>query len=119
MPTIEQINELIEICKHKNTSLNGINGGRVIGENGNSIFLPGTGFHSGTDLFRLGKDGYYGCGTQCREYDGRAYSLFFSDTGSWYYHYSFKRSFGFSVRPVVKKKNYIDVCPDSKCFKSN
>lgn len=104
MPTIEQINELIEICKHKNTSLNGIKGGRVIGENGNSIFLPATGFHSGTDLFRLGKDGYYGCGTQCREYDGRAYSLFFSDTGSWYYTYSFKRSFGFSVRPVVKKK---------------
>ena len=40
MPTLEEITELKEKCEWKECSLNGVQGCRVIGPNGNSIFLP-------------------------------------------------------------------------------
>ena len=40
MPTSNHIRELIENCRHEWTKVNGVNGERFIGPNGNSIFLP-------------------------------------------------------------------------------
>ena len=44
MPVEEQIKELLDICAHAWAIVNGVEGCKFIGPNGNSIFLPTTGF---------------------------------------------------------------------------
>lgn len=46
MPTKEQVEELTKNCTWEWTQLNNINGYKVTGPNGNSIFLPSSGFKS-------------------------------------------------------------------------
>jgi len=43
MPTLSEIQELCNDCSWEWTSVNGVNGYKVIGTNGNSIFLPAAG----------------------------------------------------------------------------
>ncbi|MBQ1697388.1 MAG: hypothetical protein IIT83_10050 [Bacteroidales bacterium] len=43
MPTLADMNELLENCEHVNEAVNGVSGTRFIGINGNSIFLPWAG----------------------------------------------------------------------------
>lgn len=63
MPTIDEINELIEYCIWSWETKDGVNGYRVSsnvpGYEGRSIFLPAAGYRSGTDLGRLGSIGKY------------------------------------------------------------
>ena len=59
MPTITEQQELIDNCTWTWTTQNGVNGYKVTGNNGNSIFLPAAGFRSGTDLDLAGYDGEY------------------------------------------------------------
>lgn len=104
MPTRAEYQELIDKCTWNWEYVNGIQGFRVTGPNGNSIFLPATGFHNW--LFTDGGyEGTYGC--------------FWTSTikenvedGSEAYYYTFrsgdhttglrgaKRYDGFAVRPV-------------------
>ena len=59
MPTMEEITELKEKCEWKESSLNGVQGCRVIGPNGNSIFLPLAGSYDwGRGIPRPYKSGY-------------------------------------------------------------
>jgi len=59
MPTLEEITELKEKCEWKESSLNGVQGCRVIGPNGNSIFLPLAGSYDwGRGIPRPYKSGY-------------------------------------------------------------
>ncbi len=44
MPTEEQVEELISNCEWEWTQLNNINGYKVTGKNGNSIFIPASGY---------------------------------------------------------------------------
>lgn len=59
MPTYEEMNELVTYCTWEWTSLNGMNGRKVTGPNGNSIFLPAAGSYSGTMFEDLGRQGRY------------------------------------------------------------
>ena len=43
MPTKEEMQELLDNCKWEESELNGVEGYKVTGPNGNSIFLPGGG----------------------------------------------------------------------------
>ena len=43
MPTYNELTELRNYCTHAWTTLNGVNGRRFVGPNGNSIFLPAAG----------------------------------------------------------------------------
>lgn len=43
MPTCKELNELVEKCYWQVETLNGVNGFRVKGPNGNSIFIPAVG----------------------------------------------------------------------------
>ena len=43
MPTMNEIEELLEKCEWKRITQNGVNGWKVTGSNGNSIFLPNDG----------------------------------------------------------------------------
>ena len=58
MPSLEQIEELAYKCSWTWTILNGVGGCKVIGPNGNSIFLPAAGFYDGASP-RSTDEGFY------------------------------------------------------------
>ena len=98
MPSIEQIQELIDKCTCTWTTLNGINGYEVEGPNGNSIFLPAAGYRGGDSLYNDGLFGTYCSRSLYSSNPSKAYGL---DFGSgylrWYY---VNRHYGYSVRAV-------------------
>ncbi len=59
MPTQEQFQELRDKCEWAWVSLNGKEGYKVTGLNGNSLFLPAAGYRDGTALSLVGSGGYY------------------------------------------------------------
>ncbi len=59
MPTYGEMKELKNNCTWTWTTQNGVNGMRVTGPNGNSIFLPAAGYCSGSSRYYVGEDGYY------------------------------------------------------------
>ena len=100
MPTKEEQDELRIKCKWVWTKLNGVNGYKVIGPNGNSIFLPAAGDMSDSDLDNAGLNGYYWSSLLSTDYPRYAYSVYFNSVGvRWDDGY---RSLGRSVRPVCQ-----------------
>ena len=99
MPTKAEQDELRYNCDWEWTILNGVTGYKVIGPNGNSIFLPAAGFRSGTDVFGRGNYGYYWSSSL----DSYSYSAdhwdFYYVNYYWDYYY---RYYGHSVRPVTE-----------------
>ena len=59
MPTIAEMAELFDNCSWAWTTQNGVDGYRVTGRNGQSIFLPMAGFMDWDILFAGGEDGGY------------------------------------------------------------
>ena len=101
MPTSGEQKELLNECTWKWTELNGVNGYRVTGPNGNSIFLPAAGYRSGAGLGGRGTFGYYWSSSLGYMYSsGYAYYLDFVDDN--HYWGLDTRSGGQSVRPVCE-----------------
>lgn len=100
MPTRDEIKELLNKCFWEWTSVNGINGRRVTGPNGNSIFLPAVGECSARGLNYRDSYGVYWFDTLCEGNSSCAYFLIFSSStlGSG----SCSRSLGHAVRPVTE-----------------
>jgi TonB family protein len=98
MPTEAEQDELRNICTWTWTTQNGVNGYKVTGPNGNSIFLPAAGLRYGTDLYYSGSHGLFWSSSLYEGYGDSAYYLYFdsSDCG-WSYN---NRYYGLSVRPV-------------------
>lgn len=101
MPTRDEFIELKYNCIWEWTVLNGVNVMRVLGPNGNSIFLPAAGFRYGTSFNGVGSSGYYWCSMPSGDFNDYAYRLYFyGEDLVWngYYRYS-----GLSIRPVMDK----------------
>ena len=64
MPSSEQIEELIKNCSFEIMIVNNIKGGKFTGPNGNSIFLPATGYYSESEIYDKGETGYYWTSTE-------------------------------------------------------
>lgn len=93
MPTKAEMQELIDECTWTWTTLNGVNGYNVKGPNGNSIFLPATGYSN-----YAGSCGYYWSSSLGTDDSGNAYFLYFdSDDVNWDIN---SRCCGQSVRGV-------------------
>jgi hypothetical protein len=101
LPTKAECQELTDSCTWAWTTQNGVNGYKVAGKNGNSIFLPAAGSRDGTAVNYVGGDGYYWSGTLCEFNANHAYHLLLDDHGGRSVNYYY-RVYGFSVRPVVK-----------------
>ena len=102
MPTKEQMEELVEHCEWEWTQVNGVNGAKVIGPNGSSIFLPAAGYRNGSSLGNAGGNGYYWSSTPS-DYDYGvydAYYLFFDD--GYEGVYGRYRTHGRTVRPITE-----------------
>ena len=97
MPTLAEMEELIDNCTWEWTTQNGVYGRKVTGPNGNSIFLPAAGYRVSTSLKDAGSYGYYWSATPSN-YSSDARYLYF-DSG--YYDWNFyDRNEGHTVRPV-------------------
>lgn len=59
MPTKLEMMELLENGNIILATYNGVDGARIVGPNGNSIFLPFAGFRNEYGIFGKGVDGYY------------------------------------------------------------
>ena len=100
LPTKAEIEELINQCERKWTTLGGHNGYLVTGPNGKSIFLPAAGWRNGSSLYGVGQYGYYWSSTPYERDTQHAYYLsFYSGYFGSYQNY---RYIGFTIRPVSK-----------------
>ena len=110
MPTLEQLQELIEKCNWQWTQMNNVKGHLVTGPNGNSFFLPAAGGRS-SNLYNDGKFAYYWSRTLCSSGkltieaadQGEAYILFFNSGGDHHVWYD-SRYEGNTVRAVRVSK---------------
>ena len=98
MPTRGEQQELVDKCSWSWTEINGVNGYKVTGLNGNSIFLPAAGYRDGAEVYGRGFDGLYWSASLGVGYGRNAYGLdYHSCLNGWYGSF---RYYGFSVRPV-------------------
>ncbi len=105
MPSKEQFDELINSSYTTTTwtTQNGVYGRKITSKsNGNSIFLPETGYRDGSSLNRGGSSSYYWSRTLYTSGASHAYALYF-DSINIYTNISYNRYNGRSVRPVRKQ----------------
>ena len=98
MPTYDELYELSTQCTWTWTTQNGVNGYKVKGPNGNSIFLPAAGFRYGSSLYSGSGD--YLSSTPYESDSEHAYDLYFSSSNHGMEYYD--RIVGWSVRPVIE-----------------
>lgn len=78
MPTGDEMDELLRQCTWTWTSRNGVYGCEVTGPNGNSIFLPATGYRNNSSLVDAGSSGnYWSSSIESMNSSGTAYGLYF------------------------------------------
>lgn len=100
MPTKEEFHELVEDCTWTWTPL-GVNGMKVTGPNGNSIFLPAAGRCGGTGSpLSRGSVCFYWSASLSEYYCYHAYHLC-CDNDRYDWNYVNNRYFGCPVRPVT------------------
>ena len=98
MPTVGEFQELNAQCDSEWTDEDGVAGRRFTSRiNGNSIFLPASGYRSGTGLHSRGSNGYYWSASLYSQTNG--YYLYFYSTGVNPARNG-DRFIGFSVRAV-------------------
>ena len=103
MPTLEQIQELVNTCTWEWTMRNGVKGQLGTGPNGNSIFLPAAGYRSREKLSLAGTYGYYWSRWLIADNPGYAYDFYFNYGGVGLLFCD--RDFGHAVRAVRTSQN--------------
>ena len=102
MPTLEQIQELVNNCSTKWTARNGVRGLEVFGPNGNSIFLPAAGYN--WNRF-YEKYGYYRSSTLGGNNANCCYVMYFPNNADFLQVLNGDaRGYGESIRPVYVGK---------------
>ena len=99
MPTISEQEELVENCSWEWTTLNDVNGYKVTGPNGNSIFLPSSASITGTEVNGKGEWGDYWANSIIDSI--YPYSINFNSNMFW--NVASPRFRGHAVRPVHGK----------------
>ena len=100
MPTETEIRELINNTTNEWATINGVNGRKFTGSNGNSIFIPAAGDCSDGSVDSVGNGGYVWSSSLYTSYPNLAWGLYF-DSGDCSMS-SDGRYYGQSVRGVRK-----------------
>ncbi|HLW09565.1 MAG TPA: hypothetical protein VKX35_04140, partial [Fermentimonas sp.] len=101
LPNEQEQKELMFYCTWRRTTVNGVYGMKITGGNGNSIFLPPTGYrYSFTSKYEL-EHGYYWVGETYKDNSwSLAYVYYFNST-SYYYNGGWdKNAAKLAIRPV-------------------
>lgn len=99
IPTEYEARELIDKCTWISTTMNGIKGCKVIGPNGNSVFLPAAGYYYGDSHDSVTYNGRYWTSSPYNNRPNCAYYMYFSNdrhSVNWY-----RRFQGHPIRPVL------------------
>jgi hypothetical protein len=112
IPTYDEFIELINYCTWEYTQVNSINGYKVIGANGNSIFLPFVGgkedsYNVGYSPYGYSGQGFYVSGTAF-QYDSNYNWYLYMDTDPRYGMYGYNKTRGQTIRPVQNLSSHID-----------
>ena len=99
MPKVEDIMELLNNTTSEWTMQNGVDGRRFTGANGNSIFLPVTGYIDGVYLYGLTRFGHYHSASLWQDYPWSAQLLTFWEKMV-YPDCDLRRNMAYPVRPV-------------------
>ena len=101
MPTTAEQQELVDNCTWTWTTQNGVNGYKVVGPNGNSIFFPAAGVRQETMHLGNNITGYYWTCTpgDSGQAPGAAHILKFNEERGYYNDYV-QRHIGMPIRPV-------------------
>ena len=108
MPTRAEMKELIDRCTITNEIVNGVDGFRVKGPNGNSIFMPASGYkdysyHFSSDDSQDNRCGFYWSSEPYNSNTSTyAYSLIIGTDGTRSITKS-SRWLGYAIRPVANK----------------
>ena len=100
MPSSEEQEELYYYCNWEKETLNGVDGVRITGPNGNSIFLPATGYRINTEIFNKGSVSYFWSNTVHPDNNNNAYNSGYNLAVGYGWDYADPRYFGWVVRPV-------------------
>lgn len=110
IPSLNEVRELVEQCTWMWTETNGVCGMKVTGPNGNSIFLPATGYCWGGLCYGEEDFGYYWTDTQRGYFNyDHAWALYFDYSGAHSWNNHFRRYHGHVIRPVLTKSNLYSV----------
>ena len=102
MPTMKELDELKNNCTWLWTQIKGINGYKVTGPNGNSIFLPAAGYREDMILNNVGSSGNYWFSSLNSDHPLEAHNFCFDSSDvNWWYSVDVRCN-GLSVRPVIK-----------------
>ncbi len=102
MPTNDEMKELKDNCTREWTTQNSVNGYRVTGPNGKSIFLPAAGYFYNVSLYNAGSRSGCWSSSLDTDYPSIAYGLSFRSVGVFMGRYG--RDYGLSVRPVCSSQ---------------
>lgn len=101
-PTAEEFAELLESCKWTRTTHNDVDGYKVKGPNGNSIFLPTAGMLVGGNIMNCGEFGYYWSSSKYDCISGDHAKMLLLNNNLNFKSVAFMQNFyGFAIRPVV------------------
>jgi hypothetical protein len=99
MPSKEEVDELTQQCTWIWTTHNNVNGYKVTGPNGNSIFLPAAGYKGAGPTYPAGEDGLYWTSTLEKGHFSYLIVLH-NDAPPTEASTKGTRCFGFTIRPV-------------------
>ena len=102
MPTYDALNELRTYCKWTRITHNGVKGHKVVGPNGNSIFLPAAGYRSDSSLCSVGSYGRYWSSTPIESSDNYGAWIFRFYGGCKGVLMNVWRQDGLTVRPITE-----------------
>lgn len=106
LPSKREQEELIFYCTWRRMTINGVSGMRVVGLNGNSIFLPPTGYRIYNSSKNELENGYYWVGESYISGNSSSYDydygyVFSFNSTSYYYNGGWDKEFSkLAVRPV-------------------
>lgn len=100
MPTNDEFSELKNNCTWEYTKQNGVEGYKVTGPSGNSIFLPMGGYKNHDSFY--GGNGYYWSSSLSIDHEHLVFHLLFSVNGQQVRTYGCERYYGLLVRPVCQ-----------------
>ncbi|MCE5178004.1 MAG: DUF4988 domain-containing protein [Porphyromonadaceae bacterium] len=101
IPNEQEQKELIFYCTWKRVTINGVQGMRITSRNGNSIFLPPTGYRINYSQRNEMENGYYWVGETYRD-ESKAYAyVYYFNATSYYYNGGWvKNGTKLAIRPV-------------------
>lgn len=102
MPSLDQIDELLDNTTSTWTTMNGIKGRLFTGSNGGSVFLPAAGCRWYDDFYDVGDYGRCWSSSQSPSSSGGAYYLIFYSGDADWRSGDGRRGRGQSVRPVSR-----------------